>query len=89
MCQAVEAHIEQYGLGPEDLLFPQWMFAYVRSAPVLLDGDESLPPLVSKTGIVHEHECPPHGNQHCRPGWLVLPAVDQVDIAIRSVCSLG
>ena len=55
MCQAVQAHIEEYGLGPEDLLFPQWMFAYVRSAPVLLDADENLPPLVSKTGIVHEH----------------------------------
>ena len=31
------------------------MFAYVRSTPVLEDDDENLPPLVSKTGIVHEH----------------------------------
>jgi len=54
MCQAAQEHIEEYGLGPDDLLFPQCMFAYVRSAPVLED-DENLPPLVSKTGIVHEH----------------------------------
>ncbi len=31
------------------------MFAYVRSVPVIVDEDENLPPLVSKTGIVHEH----------------------------------
>ena len=55
MCQAVQEHIETYGLGPEDLLFPQWMFAYMRSTPVVADDDENLPPLVSKTGIVHEH----------------------------------
>ncbi len=55
MCQAVQTHIEEYGLGPDDLLFPQWMFAYVRSTPILADDDESLPPLVSKTGVVHEH----------------------------------
>ena len=34
VCQAVQEHIEEYGLGSEDLLFPQWMFAYVRSGPV-------------------------------------------------------
>ena len=55
MCQAVQEHIEEYGLGADGLLFPQWMFAYVRSAPVLLDHDENLPPLVSKAGIVYEH----------------------------------
>jgi Phage integrase family len=55
MCQAVQEHIEEYSLGPDDLLFPQWMFAYVRSTPVVADDDENLPPLVSKTGIVHEH----------------------------------
>ena len=55
MCQAVQEHIEEYGLGPDDLLFPQWMFAYVRSTPVVADDDENLPPLVSKTGVVHEH----------------------------------
>jgi integrase len=55
VCQAVQEHIEEYGLGSEDLLFPQWMFAYVRSGPVPADDDENLPPLVSKTGIVHEH----------------------------------
>ena len=27
MCQAVQEHIEAYGLSPDDLLFPQWMFA--------------------------------------------------------------
>jgi integrase len=55
MCQAVQTHIEEYGLGPDDLLFPQWMFAYVRSTPIPADDDENLPPLVSKTGVVHEH----------------------------------
>ena len=54
MCQAVQEHIEEYGLGPDDLLFPQWMFAYVRSA-LFCDDDEYLPPLVSKAGIVYEH----------------------------------
>ena len=56
MCVAVQEHIEEYGLGPEDLLFPQWMFAYVRSSPVLMTDDEDLPPLVSKSGAVYEHE---------------------------------
>jgi hypothetical protein len=51
----VQTHIEEYGLAPDDLLFPQWMFAYVRSIPVLADDGESVPPLVSKTGVVHEH----------------------------------
>jgi hypothetical protein len=55
MCQAVQEHIGEYGLGPEDLLFPQWMFAYMRSTSVPADDDENLLPLVSKTGIVHEH----------------------------------
>lgn len=55
MCVAVQEHIEEYGLGPEDLLFPQWMFAYVRSTPAVASDDEELPPLVSKTGIAHEH----------------------------------
>lgn len=55
MCVAVQEHIEEYGLGPEDLLFPQWMFAYVRSSPVLMTDDEDLPPLVSKSGAVYEH----------------------------------
>ena len=55
MCVAVQAHIEEYGLGPEDLLFPQRMFAYVRSSPVLVADAEDLPPLVSKSGAVYEH----------------------------------
>ena len=55
MCQAVQEHIEEYGLGPGDLLFPQWMFAYVRPNPIPADDDEHLPPLVSKVGIVYEH----------------------------------
>lgn len=54
MSQAVQEHIEEYGLGPDDLLFPQWMFAYARFSPVPAD-DEALPPLVSATGHVHEH----------------------------------
>ena len=55
MCAAVQEHIEEYGLGPDDLLFPQWMFAYIRSSPVLVSDDEGLPPLVSKSGAVYEH----------------------------------
>jgi hypothetical protein len=55
MCVAVQEHIEEYRLGPEDLLFPQWMFAYVRSSPVLVTDNEDLPPLVSKSGAVYEH----------------------------------
>jgi integrase len=55
MCVAVQEHIEEYGLGPEDLLFPQSMFAYARSSPVLLADDEDLSPLVSKSGAVYEH----------------------------------
>jgi len=55
MCVAVQEHIEEYGLGAEDLLFPQWMFAYVRSSPVLVADNEDLPPLVSKSGAVYEH----------------------------------
>jgi integrase len=55
MCHALQEHIEEYGLGPDDLLFPQWMFAYSRSGPVLACDEEDLPPLVSKSGIVHEH----------------------------------
>ena len=54
-CVAVQEHIEEYGLGAEDLLFPQWMFAYVRSAPVVVSEDEDLPPLVSNSGAVYEH----------------------------------
>jgi hypothetical protein len=55
MCVAVQEHIDEDGLGLEDLLFPQWMFAYVRSSPVLVDDAEDLPPLVSKSGAVYEH----------------------------------
>jgi integrase len=55
MCQAVQEHIEEYGLGSDDLLFPHWMFAYVRSSPIPVGDDEYLPPLVSKTGVVYEH----------------------------------
>jgi integrase len=54
MCQAVQEHIEEYEIGPEDLLFPQWMFAYQR--PRVQDEDEEeLAPLVTKTGVVYEH----------------------------------
>jgi len=55
MCVAVQEHIEEYGLGLQDLLFPQWMFAYVRSGPVPMADDEDLPPLVSKSGAIYEH----------------------------------
>jgi integrase len=54
MCQGVQEHIEEYGLGPQDLLFPQWMFAYQRP-PSVSDDEEELAPLVSARGIVYEH----------------------------------
>ena len=59
MCNAVRAHIAEYDLGPEDLLFPLWMFAFVRPSAIrereAESAAEALLPLVSKTGIVHEH----------------------------------
>lgn len=50
MCRAVQEHIEEYSFGPDDPLFPQWMFAHVRSTPIPADEDEGLPPLISTTG---------------------------------------
>jgi hypothetical protein len=59
MCEAVQQHIEEHSLGPDDLLFPLWMFAYVRPESVRAiqaqDDGELLPPLVSRTGITYEH----------------------------------
>ena len=59
MCEAVQQHIEEYSLGPDDLLFPLWMFAFVRPQSIRAiqaqEDEEALPPLVSKTGVTHEH----------------------------------
>jgi hypothetical protein len=60
MCGALRLHIKQYDLGPDDLLFPLWMFAFVRPAAIrATNGGEShedaLAPLVSKTGTTYEH----------------------------------
>jgi integrase len=43
MCQSVQDHIAEYRLGPEDLLFPQWMFAYQR--PFVARDDSEAEPL--------------------------------------------
>ena len=53
----VLAHIEENQLGVEDLLFPQWMFAYRRPSTglTLVEGEEMPPPLVSESGKVYEH----------------------------------
>lgn len=57
MSDMVQAHIAEYGVGDEDLLFPQWMFAYRRPSTglILVDDAELLEPLVSPRGKVHEH----------------------------------
>ena len=59
MCEALQQHVEEHRLGPDDLLFPLWMFAYVRPESVRAiqaqDGEEMLPPLVSTAGITYEH----------------------------------
>ena len=56
MCQAVQEHIQEYGLGSDDLLFPQWMFAcwalQHRSPPMTTSACLRW---YSKAGVVYEH----------------------------------
>ncbi|ROO87865.1 phage integrase family protein [Actinocorallia herbida] len=54
MCHAIQEHIDEHDIGPDDLLFPNWMFAYHRPTPPAEQEDE-LPPLVSNSGAVYEH----------------------------------
>lgn len=57
MCAMVQDHIQEYNIADEDLLFPQWMFAWRRASTgsITLDNEEKLPPLVSASGKVYEH----------------------------------
>lgn len=56
MATMIRKHIEAYQIGDEDLLFPQWMFAFRRpsTGKTVLEGEEMPPPLV-KNGKVYEH----------------------------------
>ncbi len=55
MATALQEHIEEYDLDSDDVLFPQWMFAYRRPPTSIEEAVEKLPPLVTSTGIKHEH----------------------------------
>jgi integrase len=57
MATMIREHIDQYQVGDEDLLFPQWMFAFRRpsTGKTVLEGEELPEPLVSATGKVYEH----------------------------------
>jgi integrase len=57
MAEMIREHIEEHGIGEEDLLFPQWMFAFRRpsTGKTVLAGEEIPSPLVSPSGKIHEH----------------------------------
>lgn len=57
MAVMIREHIEENQIGDEDLLFPQWMFAFRRPSTgmTVLVGEEMPPPLISATGKVYEH----------------------------------
>jgi integrase len=57
MAAMIRDHIEENQIGDEDLLFPQWMFAFRRPSTgvTALEGEEMPPPLTSVTGKVYEH----------------------------------
>jgi integrase len=57
MAEMIRSHISEHQLGDEDLLFPQWMFAFRRPSTGLtvVAGQEMPPPLVSVSGKIHEH----------------------------------
>jgi hypothetical protein len=57
MAAMIRKHIEENQIGDEDLLFPQWMFAFRRPSTGMaaLEGEEMPPPLTSATGKVYEH----------------------------------
>jgi hypothetical protein len=86
MCQALQEHVEAYGLGPDDLLFQQGMFAYVRSSPIPAADDEHLPPLVSKAGTVYEHGTKGARysmNCHCRKCKAYAPTTSASGVISR------
>ncbi|WP_018655650.1 tyrosine-type recombinase/integrase [Actinomadura flavalba] len=53
----VRAHIEEHDIKSDDLLFPQWMFAYRRPSTgvTLIDNEEIPPPIISSTGKAYHH----------------------------------
>lgn len=53
----VREHIEEHNIGDEDLLFPQWMFAYRQpgTGRTVVEDEDMLLPLISPTGKVYEH----------------------------------
>ncbi|GAA0968559.1 site-specific integrase [Actinocorallia libanotica] len=55
MCVSLQDHIEEHSIGPEDLLFPHWMFAYQKDHAAAETEEEELPPLVSKSGLIYQH----------------------------------
>ena len=57
MAAMIREHIEENQIGDEDLLFPQWMFAFRRpsTGTAVLEGGKMPSPLTSATGKVYEH----------------------------------
>jgi site-specific recombinase XerD len=57
MASMIREHIEENQISDEDLLFPQWMFAFRRpsTGKTVLEGEEMLPPIASPAGKVYEH----------------------------------
>lgn len=57
MADIILEHIEENQIGDEDLLFPQWMFAFRRPSTgmTVIVGEEMPPPLVSATGRIYDH----------------------------------
>jgi hypothetical protein len=57
MTAMIRQHIEENQIGNEDLLFPQWMFAFRRpsTGATVLKGEEMPPPLTSASGKIYEH----------------------------------
>ncbi|MEV6987255.1 hypothetical protein AB0M95_39180 [Sphaerisporangium sp. NPDC051017] len=55
--QMVQEHIEEHPIADEDLLFPQWMFAFRRPSTGLtvVDRKELPPPIISPSGKTYEH----------------------------------
>lgn len=57
MAASIQEHIAEHQIGAEDLLFPQWMFAYRRPSTglTIVDGEQTPPPIISPNGKVYEH----------------------------------
>lgn len=57
MADMVREHIEENEIGDQDLLFPQWMFAYRQpgTGKTALEEMEMPPPIISASGKVYRH----------------------------------